>query len=86
MTKIKKRIFCRDCGREKHVFESEKKALKFIEWNGQEIEEQGGKRPIRSYFCQTCGGYHVTSGYKRNHNAFSNTDRIINEYKAYCLG
>jgi hypothetical protein len=24
-------------------------------------EEEGAKRPLRTYFCQRCGGYHLTS-------------------------
>ena len=59
--KPSKRIYCRECGREKIVFETEKKALNCIKWNAEEIESESGRRPVRAYYCECCGGYHVTS-------------------------
>ena len=38
--KPSKRIYCRECGRSKLLFESEKKALTFIKFNADEIESE----------------------------------------------
>ena len=46
--KPSKRIYCRECGREKIVFETEKKALNFIKWNADENEAESGRRPGRA--------------------------------------
>lgn len=43
------------------LFETEKKANRFIEFNKEEIQEESGYSPQRSYFCLFCGGWHVTS-------------------------
>lgn len=61
MKPTKNRIYCRDCGRFKMVFENEKKANTFIKFNGDEIEAASGFAPIRAYYCIVCGGWHVTS-------------------------
>lgn len=61
MKPIKSRIYCPECGRQKILFETEKKALNFIKFNSEEIEEESGRAPIRAYYCEFCGGWHVTS-------------------------
>ena len=61
MKPTKNRVFCRDCERTKMLFETEKKAENFIVFNQEEIKEESGIAPQRSYFCQFCGGWHVTS-------------------------
>ena len=43
------------------LFETQAKADNFILYNKEEIGEENGKTPIRSYYCRICGGYHVTS-------------------------
>ncbi|GAB4457699.1 MAG: hypothetical protein Fur0028_12130 [Bacteroidales bacterium] len=43
------------------LFETERKAYNFISFNQEEIEMETGVAPKRSYFCQFCGGWHVTS-------------------------
>ena len=35
------KIFCPDCGRQKMLFETERKAQDFLKWNADEI--QGGR-------------------------------------------
>lgn len=55
--KPKNRVYCREIGREKLLFETEKKALTFIKFNSDSME----KKPERVYYCVCCGGYHVTS-------------------------
>jgi hypothetical protein len=42
-------------------FESEKKALNFIKWNKESIEEEGdGNVPNRAYYCSFCCCWHIT--------------------------
>ena len=61
MKPIKNRVYCIDCGRSKQLFETEKQADNFIKFNSEEIMETEEKAPVRSYFCPSCGGWHVTS-------------------------
>ena len=46
--KPSKRIYCRECGRSKLLFETEKKALTFIKFNADEIEAETGRKPERA--------------------------------------
>lgn len=64
--KPKNRFFCSECHRRKLLFESEKKALNFIRFNADEIFKESGRAPNRAYYCDSCGGYHVTSSKKFN--------------------
>lgn len=59
----KNRVFCAYAGRPKLLFESKSKAENFIRYNADEIgdESKTGKKPVRSYYCTACGGWHVTS-------------------------
>ena len=59
--KPSKRIYCRECGRSKLLFETEQKALRFIKFNADEIEAETGRKPERAYYCVCCGGWHTTS-------------------------
>jgi ssDNA-binding Zn-finger/Zn-ribbon topoisomerase 1 len=61
MKPTRNNIYCKDCGKSKMLFESEKKANNFIKFNGAEIESECGYSPQRSYYCVLCGGWHVTS-------------------------
>ena len=56
--KPKHRIFCPICQRAKMVFETEEKAMRFIEYNAKDFES--GVAPIRAYYCKGCGGWHLT--------------------------
>ena len=60
MKPTRNRIYCRDCGRTKMLFETEKKALLFMKFNNEEIAEESDFTPTRAYFCEACGGWHVT--------------------------
>lgn len=55
------RVFCVDCNRLKLLFDSEKKARTFIRFNAEEISRDSGRAPQRIYYCECCGGWHVTS-------------------------
>lgn len=52
------RVFCPGCGRPKQLFESEDKALRFIRFNGDNIDKGD---QLRAYHCACCGGWHITS-------------------------
>ncbi len=55
-----RRTLCRQCGRHKHLFDTEKEALLFLVYNGEIIESRNGIKPLRAYWCDACGGYHTT--------------------------
>lgn len=59
--KPKNLVFCNAIDRSKMLFETEKKANNFLRYNSEEILEETGKAPVRSYYCAFCGGWHVTS-------------------------
>lgn len=79
-TPPKNRIFCNECGRKKLLFETEGKAKTFIKYNAEEIEERNGFAPNRTYYCESCGGWHVT--HKENRPEFTSTptQRAIQAY------
>ena len=43
------------------LFEEKSGADNFIKYNNGGILEENGKAPVRSYYCEFCCGYHVTS-------------------------
>lgn len=55
-------MFCHDCRRVKMLFDTQEKADAFILRNQEQIKEESGYSPKRSYHCIVCGGWHVTSG------------------------
>ena len=61
MRPIKNRFFCLACGRAKMLFCTQKKVEDFIKFNADVIFEESGIKPARTYYCQLCCGYHVTS-------------------------
>lgn len=61
MKPTRNKFYCFDCGRPKMLFKSQKKADNFIRFNKESFEEEGKKVPVRSYYCEACGGWHVTS-------------------------
>ncbi len=78
MKPTKSRTFCRDSGKAKILFETEKKALNFIKFNAEEIASESGYSPVRAYFCIYCGGYHVTS--KKDAPDLSRSEQVLEEY------
>jgi hypothetical protein len=80
MKPIKNRFFCKDCGKIKMLFDTEKKAYTFIKFNSNEIENEMGYKPERSYFCEYCGGWHVTSK-KENLTFKSKTEKVLDLYE-----
>ena len=53
--------FCYGCHRNKMFFETKSKADNFIKFNKDEILKEKGYAPVRSYYCEFCCGFHVTS-------------------------
>ena len=49
------------------LFETEAEAQAFIRFNSGDILKVSRKAPVRSYYCQLCSGYHVTSNNSKSH-------------------
>ena len=77
--KPSKRIYCRECGRSKLLFETEKKALRFIKFNADEIEAEAGRKPERAYYCECCGGWHTTSMKNKPHS-LTRVNKVLEAY------
>ena len=63
----KNRFYCNACGGVRILFPTKKKADNFIRFNADEIMDETGKAPVRSYYCISCGGWHVTSNSSRDY-------------------
>ena len=76
MKPTKNKVFCRECGRTKMLFEDEKQALTFIKFNSNNFDDRS---PIRAYYCEACFGWHVTS---REGETYRNpmTETMIKDY------
>lgn len=61
---VKNRVFCVDAERAKMLFDTQNKADNFIKFNAEEIKDETGYAPKRSYYCMFCNGFHVTSSIK----------------------
>lgn len=85
MRPTRNRYFCIAAKRIKMLFESQSQADNFIKFNKDEMEELGGKVPVRSYYCSLCGGWHVTSNpnaeYFETHRSYAEkkVDAIMEE-------
>lgn len=77
----KNRVYCIAGGRSKMLFETEKKALTFIKFNKDEIEEETGYAPIRAYYCDVCFGWHVT--HIPDGSKIEMQQQILQEYNDY---
>ena len=70
---------CPDCGRPKMLFETERKAMDFIKWNGDEINVPDGYT-LRVYYCPSCCGYHIShQKYWRGYD--NSTKRLLDAYQ-----
>ena len=67
---------CPDCGRQKMLFETERKANDFIRWNGGDMEHGD---ELRSYYCPSCCGWHI-SHHRHSKTYDSRTDNLIGAY------
>jgi hypothetical protein len=76
--KPKNRVMCPDCGKQKMLFETEKKAETFLKFNMDEVNPDG-TREMRVYYCPACCGYHITSKeYRPSYEG--RTERLINRF------
>lgn len=82
MKPSRNRYYCQDCGRIKMLFTTEKQALNFIIFNASDIAQSSGYRPERCYYCDYCGGWHVTSK-KEISNSKSKTEKVLKEYQKH---
>lgn len=71
--------YCYDCGFCKIHFESEEKAMNFIRFNAEEIRKEKGYAPLRTYYCISCGCWHLTS--KPAFRYKSRTQKVLEAYK-----
>lgn len=78
MKPTKNSIYCPDARKTKMQFETEKKALNFIKFNGAEIRAENGYSPRRAYYCIACNAYHVTS--KPDSPAFKKREQVLEDY------
>ena len=78
MKPTKSRVMCPDCGKQKMLFETEKKAQNFLKFNGDAVNPDG-TREMRTYYCPACCGYHISSHQYRGSN--KRTDKIIEKYR-----
>ena len=77
--KPSKRIYCRECGRSKLLFETEQKALRFIKFNADEIEAETGRKPERAHYWECCGGWHTTSMKNKPHS-LTRVNKVLEAY------
>lgn len=82
MKPTKNKVYCPAADRSKMLFETERKAENFIRFNAEEIRDSKGYAPQRAYYCEACGGWHVT-----HHKSYrSDTDnrnpgQVIQKYR-----
>lgn len=61
LTKQYARFHCMDAGKEKFLFATKSEAMDFISRYSDAMIISNGYAPIRSYKCDCCNGYHITS-------------------------
>ncbi len=76
----KHRVWCPDCQRPKMLFETERKAQDFIQWNGDDMEY--GADTLRAYYCPACCGWHISH---RGHRSWYDrqTEQMIHRIKEH---
>lgn len=79
--RLNSRVFCNECGRKKLLFEDESKAMNFIKFNSSEIEDVKGFAPNRAYYCEACGGWHVTHKEDNGNYAVTPTQKALSAYR-----
>lgn len=74
----KNRVMCPDCGKQKMLFETEKKAENFIKWNGDKLDTTHNM--LRAYYCPACCGWHISHKcYRESYD--THTDNMIQAYR-----
>ena len=65
-------------GRSKMLFQTEEKAKNFIKFNWEQLTDK--EENLRVYFCDACGGYHITSKPLQENKKYDRTDKLIEAY------
>lgn len=81
MKPTRNRFFCREARRVKMLFPTECSAKNFMKFNSELIKEETGYSPIRSYYCQLCGGWHVTHKVKPITSNVEEALKAVQEHK-----
>jgi len=68
------KVFCPYSNRTKMLFKTEKEANLFIAYNNEDIKHKTGISIARSYHCEACDGWHITSS-----ECFVQ-DEVVNRY------
>lgn len=55
-----------------------------MKFNNKKISGESGFHPTRSYYCETCCGWHVTS--KKETGKYSRSKKIIAAYRRLTSG
>jgi hypothetical protein len=69
MKPIHNKVYCPIASKFKQLFESESKAMNSIKFNKDDFDDKNHV-PCRAYYCEACGGWHLTSlpSYNENSN------------------
>ncbi len=76
MKPTRNNFYCAMSHRTKMLFPTQKKADNFIRFNSEAIKAETGFAPIRSYYCITCLGWHVTHREAEVGNSFDARDKF----------
>ena len=78
MTKPKNRVYCLAIRRSKRLFETQAKAERFIKFNESDLRENGTVefKKLRTYYCEVCGGWHITHALLSEEEAKKRDDQI----------
>lgn len=83
MKPIRNHVHCPQCGKPKTQFSTKQEADLFIFYNAKEISDANGYAPVRSYFCDMCQCWHLTSHeYECRHDSQKN-DRHLCFYDRF---
>lgn len=74
-------VFCVGAGRSKLLFESEAKARTFMKFNSEKIADKNGHAPVRAYYCECCGGWHLTSTERYHADMDFEKNAILENYR-----
>ena len=82
MRPSKSRVYCLASRKLKLSFETKQKADNFLKFNASEILSEKGKAPVRSYYCQLCCAWHVTSNPSEASSSFldSRDGKLVDYY------
>lgn len=83
MKPIRNHVYCPQCGKTKMQFSTKQEADLFILYNADDISDASGYAPVRSYFCETCQCWHLTSHVYECRRAPQKNDHHMACYERY---